>query len=69
MTSSTVPSPEAFIDSFPHPELPRIEGPPSYETIATMKTYPRMPNYMERLISIARQWRLLAQELLLTTNP
>ena len=36
--TSTVPTPEALIESFPHPTLPKIDGTPTYETLADLKT-------------------------------
>ena len=36
MSPSTPPSPEAFIDSFPN-MLPKIEGPPTYDSLAQLK--------------------------------
>jgi len=36
MSPSTPPSPEAFIDSFPN-TLPKIEGPPTYDSLAHLK--------------------------------
>ena len=38
MTSSSVATPEQLIASFPHPDLPPIEGQPTYEKIAAIKS-------------------------------
>ena len=35
---TAVPSPESIIESFPNPDIPRIEGTPTYESIAQVRT-------------------------------
>ena len=37
MSFPSVPSPEAIIESFPSPSVTKIDGPPTYETLAVLK--------------------------------